>query len=71
MEREIEFIPVKKEELVKFTKDMADSSSVATQVYNLPEKWIPPKSSVHESFDDPKAEIYHIYARKLLEVSFY
>lgn len=37
MEREIEFIPVKKEELVKFAKDMADSFSVATQVYNLPE----------------------------------
>lgn len=64
MEKEIEFIPVKKEELDKFTKDMADSFAVATQVYNLPEDKIPPRQSVFDSFDDPHAEIFHILANK-------
>ena len=59
---EISFIPVQKTELEKFTNDMVDSFTVSVRENNMPDSYIPPRSSIQESYDDPHSEVYHICA---------
>lgn len=62
--QEIEFMPVKKEEVDKFANDMVDSFSVSVKENHMPDIMIPPKSSIYDSFNNPKSEIYHIIVNK-------